>query len=144
MWPGSGFSIEQSQGSVCATVINLDLDEKQGKPVPDPVAPGLRSAPDARPTALALTHIFLVSLHTDPHLNSEAWLSSLLDPERHYLSSMMTNMIFCRKRLARKLGSFSRMHWGAGGSQHGGGAHLPARPSHPAQAPGVTDQETLD
>lgn len=65
-------------------------------------------------------------------------------PERHYLSSMMTNMIFCRKRLARKLGSFSRMHWGAGGSQHGGGAHLPARPSPAAQAPGVTDQETLD
>ena len=57
---------------------------------------------------------------------------------------MMTNMIFCRKRLARKLGSFSRMHWGAGGSQHGGGAHLPARPSPAAQAPGVTDQETLD
>lgn len=36
------------------------------------------------------------------------------------------------------------MHWGAGGSQHGGGAHLPARPSPAAQAPGVTDQETLD
>lgn len=53
-------------------------------------------------------------------------------------------MIFCRKRLARKLGSFSRMHWGVGESQHGGGAHLPARPSTPAQAPGVTDQETLD
>ena len=66
---GQGSECEQSQGSVCANVISLDLDKKQRKPVPDPLAPGLRSAPGARPTALALTHIFLVSLHTDPHLN---------------------------------------------------------------------------
>lgn len=47
-----------------------------------------------------------VSSHVDPHPHAMTWPVFILDPKESYLSPTMTNMIFSRKRVVRKLGSF--------------------------------------
>lgn len=60
----------------------------------------------------------------------------------------MTNMIFCRRRVARKLGSFCRMHWkgraGAGMAGAPGPAHSALVVPADTHWAGVTHQETVD